>query len=272
MTKVLTVYHRLAGGNLGMFMLAPPDASADSAASADPVACAHSEAKHRGIPGFELLAIEPRDDAKNAKAGNAFNSTRDFIQWRVDCLRDEGRAPSMARAFMGVPLHVDPALGPDMTVVSGRRAGKTSGLQQEAAMRQAAADARAMAKRHPPSRQYHEWLGGSVYPQSTPFMEAAKARKHLVDPWEVSQRRTTEDPYAWFTGKHPALSISDDVEDEQAKVPAGYTAEELDRDNPYNAWFTPEPVEHVEPANTTPRGLMMLSPMDGRLGNRWSPE
>lgn len=58
-------------------------------------------------------------------------------------------------------------------------------------------------------------------------------------------------------------------EPEEPKVPAGYTAEELDRDNPYNAWFTPEP---VEPPNNTPRGLMVMSAIGYRLGNTWSPE
>jgi hypothetical protein len=229
-----------------------------------------TEGAHRGLHST-IEEMEPTDELREhwAKFKQAYSSIGDkerqaFLEERCSALRSRSGLPpqskpplrcrhcsapeGMLHSFKcpervgdhkSVRIGIDPALGKDMAVMA------LTGRQQ-----------------------YREWLDGCSKPQYREWLQG----EFKVDPSPTPLMEQAVAAAAAMWGKKPTIVIPDGVVEPEPKVPAGYTAEELDRDNPYNAWFTPEPVEHVEPASTTPRGLMMLSPMDGRLGNRWSPE
>lgn len=99
-----------------------------------------------------------------------------------------------------------------------------------------------------------KWL--ETHPGAVVMAQGGRVVAVIHDEIQVEDGKTDEANEAMKrrdeAGYRPARELPQRLKD------LGYTEEGLDRDNPYT--------QHI-----TPPGLLMLSPMDGRLGNRWAP-
>lgn len=212
------------------------------------------EAEHRGMHHADVLTWEPRDSLreawtlfKQANTGMPGDMQQAFLKSRVAQAPHRTKVP---RVRVGVDAGAPES---ERTVFyTGRRAGKTF-LQELAGewLRDPT------AKVSPESTPYYEWLTSEDAARKALRASAADlagkgADKVILDdvvkedPNEAMKRRDQ-------AGYRPVRELPKRLRE------MGYTEEGLDRDNPYT--------QHI-----TPPGLMALSPMDGRLGNRWSPE